>query len=708
MKYKISAKQPLVLSILSLCLCISMLLGITYAWFVDNVTSANNIIKSGSLDIEIEYAKGENGTLSEWKKVSGSSSIFEPNTYWEPGRTEVIYFKVANHGTLDLRYKLTISVLSETVGKNEDGGDIHLSDNLVFKVVEMNDTLTVFSDRQAAISVAESSQGIKDYGGIAHDLPAGDGDYLALIVHMPEDLDNSFNYVGDTAPSIDLGINLLAIQMSSENDSFGKDYDAGLEFPKSYGLLIDEDMELYIDDYDLERLSHKNLDSLIHVTNGAKVNIYANIKDQVYNGGYIETPAISADKNSVVNIYGGTYYARSTPIITATDGATFNIYHGIFGADSHSGDDEQTDQLLSCDPGAKINIYGGNFVNFDPSTARDGNMVVDGYTVIDTLRASGEIWYTVAQDEHHEYNPIFGADDILTTLQNGADEILFAHDIEIAPETDYFISTTSETLKVNGYGSTITAHGVGTAQGVDDYGYVSFIAANKGSAEIRNFKVAGSGYVEVGDYHHTGGTYLVEDLIIEDLSATYHVKNEADYVAPAFGAYGTTTLRNCIMTGTTTKHTGYRPYDAGFPHDTTNFIEGGKYGSIYLWHRAYVTITGAKVDIIDSAAISYSTKLSGRLTIGDGAEVGTINLTPGSFKPNALIQAGAKVGKLVYTGENTMKYVKIEAGAEVGQVIINNVANYKTIVIEDGADIDEIICNGTSYTLAQWRDFISQ
>jgi hypothetical protein len=162
------------------------------------------------------------------------------------------------------------------------------------------------------------------------------------------------------------------------------------------------------------------------------------------------------------------------------------------------------------------------------------------------------------------------------------------------------------------------------------------------------------------------------------------------------------------MTGTTTKHTDYRPYDAGFPHDTTTFIEGGKYGSIYLWHRAYVTITGAKVDIIDSASMYYSTKLSGRLTIGEGAEVGTINLTPGTYTPNALIQAGAKVGKVVYTGEKTMQYVKIEAGAEVDQLIINNVANYKTIVIEDGADIDEIICNGTSYTLAQWRDFISQ
>jgi hypothetical protein len=685
-----------------------MLLGITYAWFVDSVSSANNIIKSGSLDIDIEYAKGKNGSISEWKTVSGSSDIFTPDAFWEPGKTEVVYFKVANYGTLDLKYKLTISILSETLGLNKDGGEICLSDNLVFKVVEMNDTLTVFTDRQAAIMAAESSQGIKDYGGIAHELLAGDSDYLALIVHMPENLDNSFNYYGTMAPSIELGINLLAIQMSSESDSFGPDYDAECEFPKSYGLLIDEDMDLYIDSYDFDLWSHKNLDSIIHVTNGATVNIYANIKDQVYNGGFIETPAISADENSVVNIYGGTYYAKATPIITATDGATFNIYHGIFGADSHSGDDEQTDELLSCDPGCEINIYGGNFVNFDPSMARDGNMIVDGYTVIDTLRASGEIWYTVAQDEHNEYNAIFGSDDILFLFQNGASEILFAHDIETKPDTDYFIGTTSETLKVNGYGSTITTEGIGTMPGIDDYGYVAFIAANKGNAEISNLKVVGSGYVEVGDSSYAGGTYLVENLIIEDLSATYHVKNTGDLVAPAFGAYGTATLKNCVMTGTTTKHTAYKPYDAGLPNGSHVYIEGGRYGSLYIWNQAYVTITDAKVDIIDSCAIDYTATRSGRLTVGEGAEVGTINLTPNVFRPSALIQAGAKVGKIVYTGEKTMEHFKIEAGAEVGQVVINNNTNYKTILIDEGANVTEIICNGVSYTLDEWREFINQ
>jgi hypothetical protein len=686
MKYKISATQPLVLSILSLCLCVSMLLGVTYAWFVDNVTSANNIVKSGSLDIDIEYARGENGSLSEWKTVSGTSDIFSQNTSWEPGRTEVIYFKVVNYGTLALKYKLTISILSETIGYNKDGGEICLSDNLVFKVVEMNDTLTVFSDRQAAITAAESSQGIKDYGGTAHELHSGEKDYLALIVHMPETLDNSFNYHGTTAPSIALGINLLAIQMAFESDGFGTDYDAGCDFPKSYGLLIDKSTDLVIDFDDFDQWSYKNLDSLIHVTDGAVVNIYGKINERVYNGGYIGTPTISADKNSVVNIYGGTYYSRATSVITAVDGAKFNIYQGIFGSDAYSGDGEQTDQLLSCAPGCEINIFGGTFVNFDPSKARDDTITVaDSYTAIDTLRANGEIWYTVAKDDYEEYRPIFGADDMLIALQNGADEILFAHDIEMVPNTDtFFRGTTSETMKINGYGSTITAEGIGT-DGLQDYGYISFIPANKGNAEIRDIKVVGSGYVEVGDYKEPVGTYLIENLIIENLSATYHVVNEFSIVfhpvVPAFGNYGTATLKNCIMTGTTTKHTAYKPYDAGLPNGSHTFIEGGKYGSIYIWHQAHVTITDAEVDIIDSCAITAGSL--GKLTVGEGAKVGTITLTPGTFKPSILIQVGAKVDKIIYDGNNP-----------------------KNIVIEEGAVVLEILYKGTTYTLEAWRAYI--
>ena len=107
---KQNTKRTLLMSVLSLVLCCAMLIGTTFAWFTDSVTSGNNIIKSGNLDIELEYWNG-----TKWVDVSGKSDILT-NTLWEPGVTEVAYLRVANAGTLALKYQLGINIVSETAG----------------------------------------------------------------------------------------------------------------------------------------------------------------------------------------------------------------------------------------------------------------------------------------------------------------------------------------------------------------------------------------------------------------------------------------------------------------------------------------------------------------------------------------------------------------------------------------------------------------
>ena len=46
-------------SIVALVLCLSMLIGITFAWFTDSVSSDNNQIVAGNLDIELYHTDGE-------------------------------------------------------------------------------------------------------------------------------------------------------------------------------------------------------------------------------------------------------------------------------------------------------------------------------------------------------------------------------------------------------------------------------------------------------------------------------------------------------------------------------------------------------------------------------------------------------------------------------------------------------------------------
>ena len=75
-----STKRALLLSALSLLMCVSMLIGSTFAWFTDSVTSSGNIIKSGTLDVTMEWADGTKAVpaddSSDWTDAS-KGAIFK-------------------------------------------------------------------------------------------------------------------------------------------------------------------------------------------------------------------------------------------------------------------------------------------------------------------------------------------------------------------------------------------------------------------------------------------------------------------------------------------------------------------------------------------------------------------------------------------------------------------------------------------------------
>ena len=229
------SRKALLTSALSLLLCFSMLLGTTYAWFTDSVTSTNNIIQSGNLDIEMEYWDGK-----DWKAVKEDSPLFEEDTLWEPGYTQVVYLRVANKGTLALKYQLGINIVGETGGTRVDettGKDtaFKLSDSIYMGVKEdVNGETGAYATRADAVKDVEGKSGIISRGFNKYgDMAANDPEqYLAVVVYMPESVGNEANHkTGTEAPKIELGIKLLATQKTNEEDSFGSDYDAAAKHP---------------------------------------------------------------------------------------------------------------------------------------------------------------------------------------------------------------------------------------------------------------------------------------------------------------------------------------------------------------------------------------------------------------------------------------------------------------------------------------------
>ena len=129
---KKNSKKTIVVSLVSILVCFAMLLGTTYAWFTDSITSGNNIIQAGTLDIELEYYK--NG---DWHDVEGKSDVLT-NELWEPGATEVAYLRIANAGTLALKYHLGINITGETKGINADGEVFSIADYIFYDIVALN------------------------------------------------------------------------------------------------------------------------------------------------------------------------------------------------------------------------------------------------------------------------------------------------------------------------------------------------------------------------------------------------------------------------------------------------------------------------------------------------------------------------------------------------------------------------------------------
>ena len=79
-----TTKRALLSSVVALLVCFTMLLGTTFAWFTDSVTSANNIVQTGTLDVEMHWADGKTDPANTTWTDASTGAIFK-NDKWEPG-----------------------------------------------------------------------------------------------------------------------------------------------------------------------------------------------------------------------------------------------------------------------------------------------------------------------------------------------------------------------------------------------------------------------------------------------------------------------------------------------------------------------------------------------------------------------------------------------------------------------------------------------
>ena len=196
-----TTKGALLASGISLLLCFAMLLGTTFAWFTDSVTSAGNVIQAGTLDVDLVDDAG-NSMADEVIEFVAADGRDQDAILWEPGctyETEPVF--VVNKGNLALKYEIAINGIS---------GDAKLLEAIEWTVT-VGGATTALADLKGEL------------------LPGTQTGAIVLSGHMKEEAGNEYQDLSASG----ISIAVVATQLEAEKDSFNNEYDKDSELPKT-------------------------------------------------------------------------------------------------------------------------------------------------------------------------------------------------------------------------------------------------------------------------------------------------------------------------------------------------------------------------------------------------------------------------------------------------------------------------------------------
>lgn len=209
-----NTKRALILSAIALLLCFSLLVGSTYAWFTDSVTSASSKIVSGSLKVDLEVL-GEDGM---WTSIKNDQSALFNYSKWEPGYTEYKVLKIENEGTLAFKWYAKF-VSENAITKIADVIDVYVCPSETDELSHPADRSLTGYTKVGTLREFLNTISTTTYGALG----GGDCAYLGIALKMREGAGNE--YQGVTFGEFD--IKIFATQNNVEEDGFDAQYDAG-------------------------------------------------------------------------------------------------------------------------------------------------------------------------------------------------------------------------------------------------------------------------------------------------------------------------------------------------------------------------------------------------------------------------------------------------------------------------------------------------
>jgi len=213
----VSKVTKAMLSASILLLCVWLILGTfsTIAWFTDVSETKVNTFILGEVELDVNHKVDKGNGNFEYEEVDSTTEIFDDEALYEPGYTEVVYLQIKNTGTVDFDYRLSVNQLDAVLGFNEEGKAIYLPDYLRYGVIFGESEAVLDRGLARAGADYEMSLGENTFNTFAEQrylISPGQTEYAAIVIYMPDSVGNLANYRGDSIPSVDLGITVLASQ----------------------------------------------------------------------------------------------------------------------------------------------------------------------------------------------------------------------------------------------------------------------------------------------------------------------------------------------------------------------------------------------------------------------------------------------------------------------------------------------------------------
>ena len=239
------------------------------------------------------------------------------------------------------------------------------------------------------------------------------------------------------------------------------------------------------------------------------------------------------------------------------------------------------------------------------------------------------------------------------------------NNVTVSTGTTVQTQNATAAITINGNGNSI----ISTAKSVDDFTWEggtipamsTILSSADGSTVTVNDLTFGGTMSALMLGHYQNATYNNYNTVLNNVDViNAKVVSFSANVSPAVCIYGTATLKNCNIYGTTLSELDTDPmwpvYDVAAVNYSTTTVDGGKIGSFLFWNQAALIVN-----------------------------------------ENATIENLVILGNMNNSNDNN--YIKINAGATVNVIDLSKITNKNKvkITIENGANVGKIVANGTEY-----------